>query len=307
MDADTGDPLWQHGRETVALGLTAVGDSVYYESGGLDDGYVHALDARTGERRWLYDAGMSVREGPLVADGTVYVAGVEGSGIDDRVNYLHAVDAGSGAKKWSRAAGLFVGGIATADGIVYFSDVTEKGRARNLHALDARTGKQRWKVRLEGDVQNMTVSLTVADGAVYDVREDGFVVARDLSGRLLWKRDADLEDLDDVESPTVAGGVVYQGGNGHNAGGEAVALDARTGKELWRYETDALAAPPTVADGTVYVATKEGELHLLDARTGDSRGGLRLADGSDAGASVADGVVYFDGGDGRFRAAEITR
>lgn len=203
--------------------------------------------------------------------------------------------------------GQLFGGITAADGTVYYSTVTGKGRARHLHALDERTGEQWWKVRLQGDVRNRTVSLTVADGVVYDVREDAVVSARDLDGRLLWERETDLESFDDVESPVVTGGVVYQGGNGHNAGGAVVALDGRTGEELWRYDTDALSAPPTVEDGTVYVSTKEGELHLLDARSGDPLGELRLANGSDADAAVADGIVYFDGGDGRLRAAEITR
>ncbi|MFV2172575.1 protein kinase domain-containing protein [Actinomadura sp. LOL_011] len=307
VDADTGDPLWKYGERITALSLSAVGESLYFENGAAtEESVVQALDARSGKRRWVYEPGQTVYQGPIVADGTVYVTCRE-FGDYEKPTHLHAVDAGTGAKKWSRTAGRLVGGLAAAGGTVYYSSITDDGRARHLYALDARTGEQRWKVRLEGDVRNREVSLTVANGVVYGVREDGVLSARDLNGRLLWNHQTEIEDFDDVETPAIADGIVYLGGNGHNAGGEVVAVDARTGKELWRYDTGALTAPPTVEDGTVYADNDEGRLHLLDARTGDSLGGLRLADGSNANAAVAGGIVYFDAGDERLRAAEITR
>ncbi|QFG22754.1 PQQ-binding-like beta-propeller repeat protein [Actinomadura sp. WMMB 499] len=313
VDTGTGERLWEYDRTTgnpISIGVSD--GRVYFESIETssfdgDTSRVYALDAGSGERVWEYAPGHPVFDGPIEADGTVYFTGRDFGG-DDRETTVHAVDAETGGRKWTRPVAGLIGGLAPADGTLYYSATTADGRARHLHALDARTGKESRKVRLEGDVSDRAVSLTVANGVIYLLGEHGGVLsARDLAGRLLWRHDTGIESFEDVETPVVSGGVLYLGGNGHNSGGEVVAVDARTGGELWRHDTGTLTAPPIVEDGTVYAGNDEGELHLLDARTGESPGSLRLADDSDATPAVADGVVYFDGGDGRLRAAEITR
>ncbi|WP_051301361.1 protein kinase domain-containing protein [Actinomadura rifamycini] len=307
VDARTGGLRWTFDRTGIPLGLTVVGGRLYFESGHNDDGgRVYALDAGTGRQVWEHPVGSTVTEGPIVADGAVYFGTSEfGEGGKGGV---HAVDAATGRKMWSAPAGL-VGGLAVADGVAYFAEVGKKGREHRIHAVDARTGEERLNL-LDGNVRNRLASLTAADGVLYALSDYGGVLtARDSGGRVRWRIETEIEEFENVEFPTVRGGVLYLGGNDYNEhNGTVLAVDARTGKELWREETaDALTAPPRLADGIVYVSTKEGDLHLLDARAGDSRGTVRLADGSDASPAVVGGTVYFDGGDGRLRAAEMAR
>jgi len=56
-------------------------DGVVYIGGY--DGYVHALDAATGEERWRFQAGRYIFSSPAVVDGVVYVGSMD--------NYVYAI------------------------------------------------------------------------------------------------------------------------------------------------------------------------------------------------------------------------
>ena len=85
-------------------------------------------------------------------------------------------------------------------------------------------------------------------------------------------------------TPIVVDGVMYTSGTW----GFVYAVDARTGKELWRYDPGAahLAARNPCCDlvnrgvavwkGRVYVASVDGRLHALDAATGKKKSGGNL-------------------------------
>jgi outer membrane protein assembly factor BamB len=61
-------------------------------------------------------------------------------------------------------------------------------------------------------------------------------------------------------SPAVAGGTVYVG----SFDDHLYAIDAETGQEQWRFETDEwVRSSPAVAGGTVYVGSFDGHLYAL--------------------------------------------
>jgi outer membrane protein assembly factor BamB len=78
----------------------AVADGVVYLSS--EDGYVYALDAATGDRRWKFAAERYV-SAPTVVDRTVYLGGGDGE--------LTVVDARTGKRRWRTRIGKapFVG------------------------------------------------------------------------------------------------------------------------------------------------------------------------------------------------------
>jgi eukaryotic-like serine/threonine-protein kinase len=96
-------------------------------------------------------------------------------------------------------------------------------------------------------------------------------------------------------SPAVANGVVYVVGNG----GTVCALNATSGSELWHHSlggNTSQLAPPTVANGIVYVAAGAA-LYALNATTGTELWSVSGAGNLGALApAVANGVVY--SGDG---------
>nr|WP_264349589.1 MULTISPECIES: serine/threonine-protein kinase [Streptomyces] len=309
LDADTGDQLWENDQTTDIVSSATVSDGVVsFSTGGFpnaDTSRVYALDADTGRRLWKFKPNDLVTSAPVMAGGTAYFYS---NSLATRSSTLYALDAETGEKRWSRVLSLGAA-LAFDDGVVYYGGHTVRGSY--LHALDADTGKELWKVHISADIlPDPLTSLTVAHGVIHAVGEDGILSARDAdNGDLLWKYRTGLSDFSDSKPPVVADGVVYISGNSETDSGygQVFAVNAKDGKMLWKYQMPRVSSPPTVTAGTVYVSTEAGALYLLDAESGDSLGQARLANDHEPEVTVADGVAYFDGGDGRLRAAKITR
>ncbi|SEH10983.1 PQQ-like beta-propeller repeat protein [Thermoleophilum album] len=141
-------------------------------------------------------------------------------------------------------------------------------------ALDARTGKVRWRKRTgrcSAASPALWRDLVIQSWMDFDpCPQDrpgatGYVVAWDArSGRRRWIfRAAPIES-----SPLVVRGTVYVGSWDHNV----YALDARTGRLRWRFQTDEqVNTSAAYWRGTIYIATDGGSLYALDARTGRLR------------------------------------
>lgn len=118
---------------------------------------------------------------------------------------------------------------------------------------------------------------------VYTGSEDGKLVAVAVDGgtsEQMWESDVGgtVGVPDDgllyQSAPTAADGTVYvtsQTEAGSGTTGNLTALDAETGTVEWRF-SDAGFIPdgsPTIVDGVVYVTSVFGDVHAIDADTGD--------------------------------------
>jgi outer membrane protein assembly factor BamB len=89
-----------------------VGGVVYF---GSDDHKLYALDAATGQPKWVFEAGGQIESSPAVANGVVYF------GCHDHKFY--ALDAATGQKLWednASATPMFLSSPIVADGMLYF-------------------------------------------------------------------------------------------------------------------------------------------------------------------------------------------
>jgi outer membrane protein assembly factor BamB len=109
----------------------------------------------------------------------------------------------------------------------------------------------------------------IANGRVFTLDSEDVVSAFNVkSGDRLWRFDPQPKDAD---ATAYGGGIAAAGdriyvGTGY---GQVLALDAATGKEIWRITVTApIHAPPTVASGRVFVVTVENELNVLAAQDG---------------------------------------
>jgi outer membrane protein assembly factor BamB len=114
-------------------------------------------------------------------------------------------------------------------------------------------------------------SPVMAEGRIFTMDTDSTVTAFDAgTGARIWRTDA-TPDSDDIGSGDVGGGVAYADGQLYvtNNYGEALALDAKSGKIVWRR---ALGGPtraaPTIAGGRVFVVTADNQLHALSVKDG---------------------------------------
>jgi len=144
--------------------------------GGGADGWVYAVDSRTGEPVWKFDlseAGLNVP--PAVVGDVVYAAhseeNVDAPGVMGRVVAINGIGQGDISKTGTlwKADGLPVGFASPtiADGRVYVVD-----NSANLHALDEKTGKLQWTFSL-GTIGR--AAPTFADGKLFLTEETGHV------------------------------------------------------------------------------------------------------------------------------------
>jgi outer membrane protein assembly factor BamB len=64
-----------HADGKIASAPVVTNDAVYF---GTETGWVHAVDADTGELLWQWQAESYVRASPVVVEGAVYIASGDG-------------------------------------------------------------------------------------------------------------------------------------------------------------------------------------------------------------------------------------
>lgn len=260
----TGDDLpldWGYENGDMFISSPAVADGLVLVGSG--DGHLYALDTATGQGKWRVETGGRVRSSPAVADGTVYVGSLDGS--------VYAADLATGALKWrfdtqghalsSARFGYDRKSIqsspAVADGLVYIG-----ARDGSLYAIDAATGKQRWRADHGGSW--VITGPAVWDGKVFVGSSDArFLQAVDAqTGREVWRVPMPASVW---SSPSIAGSTLYVG----DTGGGVHALDAKSGKTLWTFETGGgVFGAPVPVDGAVLVTSSDGNLYALGAGEG---------------------------------------
>lgn len=122
----------------------------------------------------------------------------------------------------------------------------------------------------DGRRQRITARPVVADGRIYTLDSAAKVSAVSQQGQLLWQ--SDLIPARDDEGQATGGGMAYDNGVLYISSGFGVltALDATSGKQIWRQELDATGSgEPRVRDGLVYLVAGDDTgwaIHTKDGR-----------------------------------------
>lgn len=156
MDAASGHILWTNSDAvaTPIFGAVAVANGLVYF--GANDGFLHALDARTGKNVWAVSGKgefPEARSAPAVANGIVYVGFSTGEVL--------AANARTGHVVWDGAIGsngIIEASPAVANGVLYVA-----AEDNNLYAFNAATGAVLKKVALSVFLSSATIS----NGKVY--------------------------------------------------------------------------------------------------------------------------------------------
>ncbi|MYX98177.1 PQQ-binding-like beta-propeller repeat protein, partial [Streptomyces sp. SID486] len=260
LSASDGRLLW---RRPVGTRSTS-GPPVV--SGGLVQPYTDGgprlagLDPATGENVWQrrLPTGTTVR----YAGGTALLAGPDGT--------VTGVDGATGATRWRRALpGQGMPAFATfpgaAEGTAYATRTSADGTDTRVSAVDPRTGRVRWDVRVRGWLKPFAAQ---ADGSVLFLAVDSGYGAEEIvrytPGTGATRRVALPAVLDGAHA-TVRGNVVYV----LAAGGSLDAVDLASGRRLWHLETSVSRGSLPVASGErVYFTASDGRLLAVDARRG---------------------------------------
>src|SRR5436190_5788017 len=106
-----------------------------------------------------------------------------------------------------------------------------------------------------------------------------------------------------ASSPAVGNGVVYLGFMDPppcrgTAPSFLAALDARTGKTLWRFRSGVIESPPLLVGGRVYFGSWDHRVYALDAHTGRLEWSLSTGDRVKGGVAFARGTIFAGSYDG---------
>lgn len=250
---------------------------------GSGDGSLYALDVRSGEPVWRFEAEGPIASSPAVSGATVYVGSDDGS--------LYALDAKDGEPRWRLATD---GAVSSSPVVV--DDVVYVGSADGaLYAVDATSGELRWQLPLGTAV---LAPPAVASGVVY-AASDGVLFAVDAAaGFLVWQTGAEAL----TTGPAVVGGTVYAG----DANGMLHLLDASTGADLGRLDVGggAITSAPSIEGDVAYVAGDDGTVVAVDTTSGDVLWDVRTGGTAAASIVLVGGRLYAVAVNGRAYAVD---
>ncbi|MCP4360525.1 MAG: PQQ-binding-like beta-propeller repeat protein, partial [Chloroflexi bacterium] len=167
------DPLWYKPIEpyiSQKVQIIAVNGTLYISTAkGL-----YTLDADTGAEGWVYPTEMPLGHSPTVANGVVYVGGLD--------RKLHAIDATTGQGLWTfeEAKAGYQTNPLVVNGVVYAGN-----RDGYFYAVDAATGQLDWKYKTGGPV---LFSAAYKDDVLFFASEDSYAYALNATdGSVVWQ------------------------------------------------------------------------------------------------------------------------
>ncbi len=279
---------------------------------------VEFTPSATVTRLWSAKAGdgnekLGLTQGPVVADGRVYAAAIEGG--------VRAFDLQTGALVWQHKTDLEIsGGPGAGEGLVVFGTLDG-----DVVALDSATGTERWKAKV---ISEVIAAPAIAQGVVVVRSNDGRVTAFDITDgkrRWFWNRDLPRLTVRGNDAPSFGPGVVFVG----NDDGTVAALALTDGRPLWdqavgqpdgRSELDRMAdvdGSPVLDGTTLFASSYKKQTIAIEAPSGrplwaqDHGGAGRIGLSSDR-VVVADpaGVVWAldkNGGSAMWQQAGLAR
>ena len=316
IDPTTGREKWRYPQDNlmatpILATPTVINGAIYFSAG---DG-LYALDAATGKQKWpAYSVKAGVVTTPIAIGTSIYFGGG-----DRKLYALDAEKGEPTGGVWSSkgrigldAGGDFAGDIATNGDLIYYATTDGALRGINLN-----TGVAKWAQRVNTTSRNMTPIVSGefvyvaagdtiysyrtsngtsrgntrmgsessappaidADGNVYAINSDRYIVAVDSRGRSLWRAGFPRVDHEVVAAPVISGDALIVG----TASGGVFAYDKATGKLIWNYDvqpsslrsdaiptTTNVTSQPIVYNGSLFVLTDDGTLTSFRADAGDA-------------------------------------
>ncbi|GAB3333539.1 outer membrane protein assembly factor BamB [Marilutibacter aestuarii] len=228
------------------------------------EGGVSALDLQSGNRLWHYDSELPVSGGPGVGDGLVVVGTLDGVVI--------ALDAETGAERWqAEVPNEVIAAPAIGMGLVLV-----RSNDNRVTAFDAASGERRWF--WNHDVPTLSVrgndAPLLGPGFVFVGNDDGTVSALSLNdGRPLWEQAVgqqegrtELDRMSDVDgTPVLDGQIIFA----TSYEGRTLAIDGPSGRPMWAAEEGG-AGRIGVASDRLVVSSPSGSVYALDKRSGSA-------------------------------------
>ena len=264
LGLDDGAPRWSFEANAPIFSSPAVRDGRVYFGEGLHfdrDCRLLCLDLATGTLLWSFKTGSHTESSPTVSGGKVYF----GAGDDG----VYCCDARTGKRVWHASVGHVDSAPLVVGGRVF---VGSGYQWQGVLCLDASDGRVVWRHPLPApswgapSFRDGRLFVAVGNGSFDKSAAEPVGEVRCLdgtTGEALW-RFTDIEDSV-LTSVAVAEGRLVFG----SRDGACYALDARTGKLLWRTPLGApVLSSPAVSATRVFVGADDGVFKTLDLMDG---------------------------------------
>ena len=271
-------------------GLAAEGGRVFAASGY---GTVIALDPASGKRIWEKTLGVPIRQSPTASGDRVFVITAEGR--------LHCFAGTDGAELWAvrglpQQASLGLNASPAVEDDV----VAVPYASGDLVALRASDGTALWseslsRTRTTSQLASMSDAARPAidNGTVFAVGHGGRMVATvATTGERIWS-----VNVPSTQTPWVAGETIYV----MDTQGQLRAINRRDGRLQWSANMPGATtwSGPTLAGGTLWLASNKGQLIGVDPLTGRVTGQLDIGDPVFIAPIVAQGRMFIFTDEGR--------
>ncbi|MCF7847998.1 MAG: PQQ-like beta-propeller repeat protein [Kiritimatiellales bacterium] len=285
LDKASGGMLWKSSFPVTSNSIGADKKRVFAWSGEA----LVAMDAKTGAELWRYETDTifkSLERNLAVIGNTVCWT---------EAGRIHAVNTGSGQLAWERKTGA--GKLSAPVGNRNSLYAVTKGR---LLAFDRKTGEPKWEHKFQTRGIRLFDPLVECDKNGVYVAQRGFFGKATLaridssSGETKWNR----EIHGTLQSLSVKGNIYVKTD-------KLEVFDGTSGNPLWTAPAYG-CAPPTAADGRVYVVEGRGsqKIRALDVKTGHPLWTKQLADSCN-GLIVSGDMAFLNGHDGVLYALEV--
>lgn len=312
--ADDLQVLWEFkAEEAIEATPVIVGDTIYIADA---TGTLYAVDAKQGKEKWRLGTDLGFTTGPAVQKGLLVIGDLDGQ--------VYAVDAETGKERWRAETKAEVSGSAAFDR----DHVLITSQDGNLYAFSIADGKTAWIYETEDQIRcSPTIAgdrtflggcdgklhgVSLADGksaseplplggptgstpAVLGTRAflpimDGAVIAFDWkTNKELWRYEDEERSQEYRTSAAVKDNLVIVSSQNK----QVDALDAETGKRVWRHTLRRRAdASPVIAGNDVWVAATDGRLLRLSLIDGTEKWQYEINGQFIASPAVANDCLY---------------
>ncbi len=257
VDTTNGKVLWTrqdlkcNHRVGPASSPIADAQSLFLQFDGVDIQYVVALDKKTGKTRWQTKRQVASDLATRLRD-----AGLSEEAIRGTVNKKP----GDNRKSYATPT------LVTLEGK---QQLIAPG-AEVLFSYEPETGKELWRVDLQGWCWNVACRPVAYGGLVYvttGIAKELMAIRPNGRGNVTeshvsWTH---RKSVPNMSSPLLADGRLYMV---TDSGGIVTSMDARTGEQIWRNRLRPSGdhwASPLLANGKIYFSSKTGDVTVIEA------------------------------------------
>ena len=283
------------------------GDKVFLTGADDQARELYCYDLQSGKRLWTL-AAANIPGSPAQMPKTTSDTGLAASTVATNVKQVCAIFATGdlicadmdGKRLWAKNLGVPQNHYGYASSLLAFGNTLlvqyDNNNTPRIFAFDMATGTERWtKARTDKITWSSPIIATVNNQSQLVLMGSlGITAYNPDNGEQLWRVEGLSGEV--ASSPCSAAGIVF----GASEYATLMAIDASTGKQLWKADDYLPEVSSTVATKDyVYLATSYGVLACYDAKTGELKQSHELNTEFYSSPVITEGKLYVFSNDGK--------